>query len=94
MPVTRPGGDSRVGRPRKRPASRSSEAVSRSRRPRWPGTASRRTGWRTTVSCARAASSTSTAMAGRSCGWTRRRRCRAPRSSQPRCRTQDADALA
>ena len=42
---------------------------------------------RTTASCTHAASSTSTATAGRSCGWTRRRRSRAPRRSRPRCRT-------
>ena len=42
---------------------------------------------RTTASCTRGASSTSTATAGRSCGWTRRQRSRAPRRSRPPCRT-------
>src|SRR3954453_4925876 len=42
---------------------------------------------RTTASCTRAASSTSTATAGRSCGWIRRRPSRAPRRSRPPCRT-------
>ena len=42
---------------------------------------------RTSASCTRAASSTSTATAGRSCGWTRRRPNRAPRRSRPPCRT-------
>src|SRR4051794_32040704 len=42
---------------------------------------------RTTASCTHAASSTSTATAGRSCGWTPRRRNRAPRRSPPPCRT-------
>src|SRR3954453_63980 len=41
---------------------------------------------RTTASCTHAASSTSTATAGRSCGWIRRRRSRAPRRSRPPCR--------
>jgi len=42
---------------------------------------------RTTAACTHAASSTSTATAGRSSGWTRRRRNRAPRRSRPPCRT-------
>ncbi len=37
---------------------------------------------RTTASCTHAASSISTATAGRSCGWIRRRRSRAPRRSR------------
>src|SRR3954469_17881707 len=54
---------------------------------RWRRAAPRRMTPRTTASCTHAASSTSTATAGRSCGWTQRRRSGAPRRSRPRCRT-------
>ena len=64
-----------------RPATRSMRSAPlRSQR-----VAPRRMTPRTTASCTRAASSTSTATAGRSCGWTRRRRRRAPRHPWPPC---------
>ena len=49
--------------------------------------AARRMVPRITASCTRAASSTSTVTAGRSCGWIRRPNSTAPRSSRPPRRT-------
>ncbi len=65
----------------------SSARSMRSAPPRSRRATPKRTAPRTTAPCTYAASSTSTATAGRSCGWTRRRWSSDPRRSRPPHRT-------